>query len=416
MPEREVTFYRVQTRAQALAHLTRFPHLEAEEVGLAGALGRVLAEPVVAPEDLPAFARATVDGYAVRARETFGASEATPALFDLAGEVAMGQVPEVAALPGQAVRVWTGGMLPDGADAVVMLEYARKLDAASLELTKAVAPGANVIAAGEDAAQGQTVLPAGRRLRPQEVGLLAALGLTAVPVVRRPVAAILSTGNEVVPAEAAPGPGQIRDVNGPALAALVSQAGGRALSLGLVPDDPERLRAAVAQGLDQADLVLVSGGSSVGAADWTLRTFLSFPQAELLVHGVAISPGKPLILVRVEAHGRTKSLWGLPGHVASALVSFHLFVQPLLRRRLQGAVEPLGRTVRARLARNLASTQGREDWVRIGLAEQDGRLVAHPILGPSGLVSTLVKADGLLKIDLEVEGLEAGEEVEVHLF
>ena len=408
---REVKFLRVQTRPQALAHLSLFDRLPAEEVPLDLALGRVLARGVTAPDNLPHFLRSTVDGYAVRARDTFGAGESSPGLFDLAGEVTMGSPARAKAGPGRTVKVWTGGMLPEGTDAVVMLEYARVLDETGVELTQAVAPGSNTIAVGEDVAQGEEVLPSGRVLRPQELGLLAALGLARVPVIRKPKAAVISTGVELVPAEAQPGPAQVRDINTHTLCAQVREAGGEPLVLGTVPDDPERLRELVAQGLEQADTVLVSGGSSVGAADWTLSTFLSFARAELLVHGVSISPGKPLIMVRAGQ----KSLWGLPGHAASAMITFHLFVKPLLTQRLLGALPGAGLKIKARLARNLASTRGREDWVRVSLVQENDGYLAVPVLGPSGLISTLVKADGLVRIDYTIEGLEAGEEVEVHL-
>lgn len=410
VPNKDLRFLRVRTRPEALERLSLFNRLETEEIGLEEALGRVLARDLDSPEDLPHFLRSTVDGYAVRARDTFGAGESSPGLFELAGEVTMGRPAGVRVGPGRTVRVWTGGMLPDGADAVVMLEYARVVDQAEVELTKAVAPGGNTIAVGEDVARGTPILPAGRRLRPQELGLLSALGQTRVEVVRRPRAAIISTGVELVPAEARPGPAQVRDINTHTLTAQIREAGAQPSFLGIVPDDPDRLRELVAQGLEEADTVLVSGGSSVGAADWTLSTFLSFPGAELLVHGVSISPGKPLILVRVGQ----KSLWGLPGHAASAMITFHLFLRPLLMGRLLGGTAPDLR-VRARLGRNLASTRGREDWVRVGLVEEEGGFRADPVLGPSGLISTLVRADGLVRIDYKVEGLEAGEEVEVHL-
>ena len=411
LSEKEFSFYRVQTREQALARLDGFDRLPAREAALDRALDRVLAGDLTAGEDLPSFVRSTVDGFAVRAKETFGAAESLPALFELEGEVAMGRPAEARVGPGRAVRIWTGGMLPQGADAVVMLEYSRVLDGTGLELTKAVAPGSNTIEVGEDVAQGEPILTAGTRLRPQELGLLAALGLTKVKVVRRPKAAVISTGSELVPADQNPGPGLIRDVNSHTLAAQIRRAGGEPLDLGLVPDDREEIRELIGRGLERADAVLVSGGSSVGAADWTLKTFMSFPGAELLVHGVSISPGKPLILVRVGQ----KSLWGLPGHVASAMISFELFLKPFLSRRLQGERGPGPLPIRAELTRNLASAQGREDWVRVRLEGGPDRFRAVPVLGPSGLISTLVRADGLVMIDLESEGLEAGETVQVHL-
>lgn len=405
------SFYQLQTREEALARLAVFSRLPAEEVALDEAHGRVLTADLTSSEDLPAFARSTVDGYAVRARDTFGVTESMPGSFELAGEVAMGHPAAVRVAAGQTVRVWTGGMLPEGADAVVMLEYARTLDGGSLELTRPIAPGGNVISAGEDFARGSLVIPAGTRLGPPEVGVLAALGITRVDVVRRPCVAVLATGNEVVPATAAPRPGEIRDVNSHTLVASLAELGASVVLLGIVPDDPARVREEVERGLATADVVLVSGGSSVGAADWTLRTFLSFENAELLVHGVAIAPGKPLIVVRVGE----KCLIGLPGHVASTLITFHLFVRPLLLKRLLGMPAAATRSVTARLSRNVASTPGRETWIRVRLAGTPPRYEAVPVLGPSGLISSLVRADGLLRVPMGTEGLVAGSEVEVEL-
>ncbi len=409
--QRTFAFFRLQTRTEALAHLQRFERLEAETASLKEAVFRVAAEDVVAPEDLPAFVRSTVDGFAVRARETFGASEGSPAYFELAGEAVMGRPAEQELLPGQTIKVWTGGMLPPGADAVVMLEYCRPVDEHSLELTKAVPPGGNTIAVGEDVAKGEVVIRAGDDIRAQEAGLLAGLGVTEVAVVRRPRVAVISTGNELVEYDQTPPPGAIREINSHTLCALLASWGAEPSYLGLIPDDPRRLEELVAEGLEAADAVLVSGGSSVGAADWTLEVFQSFPDSELLVHGVAISPGKPLILVRVGQ----KSLWGLPGHVASAMITAHLFVRPLIRGRLLGASDRAEVTVPAVLTRNLSSGQGREDWVRVRLKRGENGLEATPVLGPSGLISTLTRADGLIKIDLEAEGLLAGSVVEVHL-
>lgn len=404
------SFFQLQTRAEALARLDRFARLEAQTVPLAESVGRVTAEAVTAPVDLPDFARSTVDGYAVRARETFGASEGSPGLFQVDGEVAMGTQPQRELEPGRTMRVWTGGMLPPGADAVVMLEYARPVDEQTVELTKAVPPGGHTIEVGEDVAQGREVIPAGRPLRAQEIGLLAGLGLTEVQVVRRPRVAIISTGDELVEVGQPLTPGRIREINSHTLSAQVNAWGGRAEYLGLVRDNPDRLTELVTAGQRDYDLVLVSGGSSVGVADWTMKVFSSFDGAEELIHGVAISPGKPLILVGV---GQT-SLWGLPGHVASAMITAHLFVRPLIQGRLLGLAARPELTVTARLTRNLASSPGREDWVRVRLARDDGGWTAEPVLGPSGLISTLVRADGLIRLDLDSEGLEAGSSVEVY--
>ena len=412
MTDRDFSFFRLQTRPQALAHLERFARLEAEEIGLEEGWGRVLAEEIASPEDLPPFARSTMDGFAVKAKETFGASESTPALFELAGEVVMGRPAEEVLGSGQTMKVWTGGMVPPGADAVVMLEYVRQADEATVELTRAVAPGAHLIEVGQDVGRGEVVLAAGTRLRAQDLGLLAGLGVRRLKVVRRPQAAIISTGNELVASNEDPSPGCIREINSHTLRALLADLGAEPTYLGLVPDDKERLSELVSRGMAEADTVIVSGGSSVGAADWTLKTFLALDEAELLIHGVSISPGKPIILVRAGS----KSLWGLPGHVAGAFVAFHLFVRPLINQRLLGQKDDPARVVKARLTRNLASAQGREDWVRARLEESGEGLSASPVLGPSGLISTLTRADGLIRVPLEAEGLFKDSLVDVHLF
>ncbi len=390
--------------------------LPPEELDLARCLGRTLAEPLLADEDLPGFTRSTMDGYAVRARDVFGASEGAPALLDCVGECLVGQAVTLKIGPGQTARICTGGMLPQGADAVVMLEYARDAGEHQVELTRALAPGDHVVAADEDAAKGQLLIPAGRTLRPQEIGLLAALGRTQAAVRQRPRVAILSTGDEIIPVEAAPLPGQVRDVNSHSLAALAENAGAEARSFGLVKDDPQALRAAVETALDWADVLLVSGGSSAGRRDYTLRVFAGFPQVEILAHGVAISPGKPLILARRGG----KTLWGMPGHVSSALVCGQVFIVPLIHAllgRADGAEARFGR-IKAELARPVASAQGRRDYIRVALSDpeqEDAPPVAHPILGASGLISTLVKAEALIICPEDQEGLSQGQIVDAYL-
>jgi len=409
------TFFKVKSVQEVLELIKRFQALDAEESPLAAARGRVLAEDVAADEDVPPFDRSTMDGFAVRAADTFGATEGLPALFTVVGEITMGRVPDLTVEPGQTARIWTGGMMPPGADAVVPLEYARPVDQTMVELARPAAPYDHVIRAGEDVKNGQVLVPKGRRLRPQDLGLLAALGREQVQVVRRPTAAVISTGDEIVPVSARPRPGQIRDVNTYTLAALIEEAHGRPILLGLVNDDPARLRAAVAAGLAQADTIIISGGSSVGVRDFTVDVFKSFAGSEILVHGVSVSPGKPTIMARIG----NQTLWGLPGHTVSAMITCDLFIRPLLAR-LSGETDSgpaWGRTVKAVLTRNVPSVHGRQDYVRVRL-EPDARtgLLAHPVLGKSGLISTMVKADGLICIGLNDEGLAKGSEVEVILF
>ncbi|MCX5891328.1 MAG: molybdopterin molybdotransferase MoeA [Deltaproteobacteria bacterium] len=409
-------FFRLQTRQEVLAFYPRFAPVGTEEVELAGAVGRVLAGPVSAPEAVPSFLRASMDGYAVRARDSFGASVGAPQYLEIKGEVAMGAVPDRGVGPGEALRVPTGAMLPAGADAVVMIEYAAQHPDQTLEVRRAVAPGENVLQPGEDVRAGEQLFAAGVRLRPQDIGLLAALGITRLTVPRRPRVAILSSGDEIVPIDQKPGPGQVRDANAYLAAAQVRAWGGLPLIKGIIADDFPALRAALAAALIEADLILISGGSSVGVRDLTLSAIRDLPGAVILVHGVAIRPGKPTILAAVGEDG-AQPLLGLPGHPASAAVVMEVLGRPLLEH-LAGLKPqaPWGRSVTAALSRNLAGASGREDYVRVRLRREGDTLWAEPVLGPSGLLSPLVKSDGLVMIPLGVEGLFKGEQVVVRLF
>lgn len=391
---------------------TRFSVVAAEEVPLASARERVLAETIMAGLDIPGFARSTMDGYALQAASTFGASEGNPGYLAVTGAVAMGEQPNLRIGPGEAVRIATGGMLPPGADAVVMIEHTETLDEATIEVYKSVAPGQHVVTRGEDIAMGETLLVRGQPVRPQEAGLLAALGQESVPVFRRPRIGIISTGDEVVAVGAAPGPGQIRDVNSTTLAAMTLAAGGQPREYGIVNDDADLLKKTCARALAENDMILVSGGSSVGMRDFTIEAFEAQPDAEIMAHGVSISPGKPTILGR----SGNKPMWGIPGHVTSAMVVFRVLVQPFVAH-LGGLDERFRRvfTVPARLTRNLASSQGRVDFVRVRLVERDGALYAEPLLGKSGLIRTMVKADGLVRIAADAEGLDKGDLVAVDI-
>ena len=337
-------FFRLQTRQEVLAHYDRFAPVGVEELDLAAAGGRVLAAPITAPEDVPGFLRATMDGYAVRAQDTFGASVGAPQYLEIKGEVPMGVAPTRGVGPGETLRVATGAMLPPGADAVVMIEYTAEHPDGTLEVRRAVAPGESLLTPGEDVARGEMLFPAGRRLRPQEIGLLAALGIRRLAAYKKPRVAIISSGDEIVPLDAKPRPGQVRDSNAYLAAAQVAEWGGLPLMHGIIPDDFDALRQTLAAALIAADLILISGGSSVGVRDLTLTAIQDLPDSEILVHGVALRPGKPTILA---ALGQTppKPLLGLPGHPASAAVVMEVLGRPLLLR-LAGASDqsPWGRT------------------------------------------------------------------------
>jgi len=371
-----------------------------ETVPVTGAAGRILARDVSADVDVPGFSRSTVDGFAVTAPDTAGAGEAIPAMLTLTGRVEMGTVPELVVSPGACAAIPTGGVLPDGADAVVMLEYCEVLDDQVL-VHRPVAAGENVIRRGDDFRAGEVVCAAGRTLRPQECGVLAAAGVAEVPVTTRPRIAVISTGNELVPPDHVPGPGQIRDANTALVASYVAARGGTPDIRGIIADDPEILRDAVRQAARDCDAVFISGGSSKDERDATARVIGDL--GEVLVHGIAISPGKPTIIGTVG----TTPVVGLPGHPASAFVVLVVLGGHLLSL-MQGA--PVAeRPVRAVLARNVPSARGREEYVRVRL--RDG--AATPCFGPSGLINTLSGSDGLVRIPAGREGLEAGEEVEV---
>jgi molybdopterin molybdotransferase len=403
-------FFNVVDIRTVFGHIQSFAPVGTESIETSRATGRVLAETVTARENLPGFSRSTMDGYAVRASSTFGASESSPAYLLVPGSVAMGQSPLVKAGPGEAVKIATGGMLPVGTDAVVMVEHTEEVDRDTIEIYKSVAPGQHVILEGEDYNKGDTVLTTGQKLRAQETGLLAAVGCENITVFRQPVIAVISTGDEVVPTGQVPGPGQIRDINTYSLSGLITEAGSRPKTFGIVKDNFEDLRQACSQALVQSDMVILSGGSSVGTRDFTIEVINALPGSELLVHGISISPGKPTILAAVGG----KPIWGLPGHVVSAMVVFTKIVQPFINR-ICGLEHPFPETrgIPAQLSRNLASAQGRVDYVRVRLVQKDDRLLAEPILGKSGLINTMVQADGLIEIDSNTEGLDSDTPVSV---
>ncbi|WP_319588948.1 gephyrin-like molybdotransferase Glp [uncultured Desulfobulbus sp.] len=408
-------FFKLISPSDFVALFTDFAPLESEMVAVGTARGRILAEELVSSEALPPFSRSTMDGYAVRAADTFGCSESETALLTVIGEIAMGASGQALSLrPGQAARIWTGGELPQKADAVVMVEYTQPFDEETVAIFRPVAPGENVIRSGEDYAPGTAILDRGSCLRPQDLGVLSGLGITSVPVYCRPRVAILSTGDELVPADQTPPPGKIRDINSTTLAALVEETGGIALVHGICGDDFDRMLAVCTEALNDADVLLLSGGSSVGQRDFTQRVFAAMPGNQMLVHGVSVRPGKPTILARQG----NKALFGLPGHVASALVVFHCFVRPLLRQ-YSGLGATLGlRTVKAITAQQIPSVIGREDYVRVRLTPQDNGAppLATPVYGKSGLLNPLVRADGLLPIGRDVEGLDKGVMSPVLLF
>ena len=391
-----------------MSHLA--PIVEVEEIASSQALGRVTATRVLAPHPLPSFPRATVDGYAVRAADTFGASDSLPCYLRLVGEVPMGTEAGFGLAPGQCAIIHTGGMLPEGADAVVMVEHTQFAVAGEVEILRSVAMGENVLKVGEDVAQGEEVIAAGTRLRPAEIGGLMALGITRLGVARRPRVGILSSGDEVVPPEVAPGPGQVRDVNAYTLCALVEAAGGVAIQYGIVPDNPTDLQAATRRALAECDVVVITAGSSASTRDLTAQVINGLGTPGVLVHGVNVRPGKPTILAVCGG----KAVIGLPGNPVSALVIAMLFVVPVIEF-LQGMRRGLPHPyVQARLAINLPSQAGREDWFPVRLVPVENGYRAEPIFGKSNLIFHLAQADGLVRIPADANGLAAGELVDVY--
>ncbi|MFC5994707.1 gephyrin-like molybdotransferase Glp [Pseudonocardia hispaniensis] len=400
-------FFTARTVAEALAGFRPARRTPVQTVPLAAALHRVPAAEVLAPAPLPGFTRSTVDGFAVRAADTYGASEGLPSYLDLLGAVRMGSAPEVSVSPGGCVAMPTGGVLPAGADAVVMVEFTAETMPGTIEVTRPVAPGGGLVRADEDVPAGAALVPAGRPLRASDLGLLAAAGVTDVGVHARPRVVIVSTGDEVVPPDTAElVVGQVRDATASALAALVTDAGGEPRVAGIVPDDPGALETTLRAVLPTADLVVVSAGSSVGARDETAAAVAAL--GTVWCHGLAIKPGKPTLL----ADCGGVPVVGLPGNPLSALVVFRLVGVPLVWRLAGCAVPPPEPSTRAVLSRDLASAAGRLDVVQVQLREG----VAEPVFGPSALLSVLTRADGYVVVPEPATGLDAGVEVEVVLY
>ena len=402
-------FFTTRTVAEALAGFRPRRRTGTETVPLDLALRRVPSEPVTAPHPLPGFRRSTVDGYAVRAADTYGVSEGLPGYLAVTGSVRMGTAPEQEVTPGGAVAIPTGGVIPPGADAVVMIEYTAEAMPGTIEVVRPVAPGEGVVRADEDARPGDEIVGRGRPLRPQDLGMLAAAGVTSVTVHEKPVVTIFSTGDEVVPADTPElKPGQVRDATAAALAALVSDAGGEPVFGGIVPDDPGALEAALRAALLVSDVLVISAGSSVGTRDETANAVARLGQPGIWCHGLAIKPGKPTLLA--ECAG--VPIIGLPGNPRSALVVFRLIGAPVVRLVGGWATPPPEPSTRARLSRDLASATGRLDVVQVKV--DDG--LAVPVFGLSALLSVLTAADGYIVIPDEATGLDAGSEVNVILY
>lgn len=400
----------IEALALLLAHLSH--RTLAETIATAAATGRITANPIYAPHPLPTFRRSTMDGYAVRAADSYGASQQLPALLRVIGEVAMGHLAGDGPAIGEAILIHTGGMLPTMADAVAQVEHTQQVAANEIELFRPVAVGQNVLQIGEDVQEGALLFPAGHLLRPQDIGGLLALGLTQVEVASQPRVTVLATGDELQPPEAPAGPGQVRDINSYTIGGQIQQAGGLPVLAGIIPDELEKLQLAAAKALAESDMLVLSAGSSVSVRDVTMQAIDSLGQPGVLLHGVATRPGKPTIVGAVAG----KPVLGLPGNPVSAMVQFQMLGRPAIYR-LQGLTHPpYTPRLLARLTHNIASETGREDYIPAKLEQTEQGWLARPLFGKSNLIYTLVNSDGLIKIPLDVGGVPAGEWVELFLY
>ena len=399
-------FFTAKTVAEALADFRPAHRTAAETVALDDALASIPAVDILAGEALPGFDRSAVDGYAVRARDTFGASEAIPAYLTLAGTVTMGAPPGLELPAAAAIAVPTGGALPDRADAVVMIEYTQEAMPGTIEVVRPVAPGEGIVRRDEDIAPGAVAVPAGVPIRAQDIAMLAALGITGITVHGRPQVAILATGDELVAPDAPTvAPGQVRDALSVSVGALVREAGGRPQPPRIVRDDRGALLDALRESLARSDVVVICAGSSVGGRDETAAAVASLSGAEIWCHGLAIKPGKPTLL----ADSGGIPIIGLPGNPRSALVVFRLLGMPLVRRAGGWTADHRDASTPGRLARDLPSAAGRLDVVQVRVHGEE----VEPIFGPSALLSVLTSADGYVIVPEDANGLSAGELVEV---
>jgi len=407
-------FRRLASREEALERIRRYVKmkpLRVEDVELTRAHGRVLAVDVKAPIDVPQFPRATMDGYAVRSQDTFGASEENPLELKVTGRVDVGEKPSVVVGPGEAVEVATGSAIPDGADAVVPVEWTRGGAGGSILVLRGVASGENVMEVGRDIRRGDVVLRRGTRLTPTALGVLSALGMPKIKVYAKPRVAILSTGRELVEPGGPLADGRIYDVNWITLYASVEECGGEPIFLGVAGDDPKEISGMLRKGLGMADLVLVSGGTSVGATDLMRNVVDGLGEPGVIVDGVRMKPGKPTIIGVVGS----KPIFCLPGNPTSALVSFHNFAAPVIRA-MAALPETRRLRIKARMATRLIPASGRLNTIPVRLETRGGGVYACPILRGSGAITSLALADGYVEIPEDVKLVEEGEEVQVHLF
>lgn len=382
--------------------------LSIEKIDILDAFDRILARNIISPIAVPQFNRSTVDGYAIQSSDSHGASDFIPIFLNITGMVLMGEKTALKVSAGEAVYVPTGGMIPEGADSVVMIEHVEKLDEDTLTIHKPVCTGENIIYQGDDVRRGQLVLEKGKRLTSQDIGVLAAIGVSKVDVYLKPKFYIISTGDEIIDLDEELTLGKVRDINGYVLNTMVQKMGGETVNKVIVNDDFELLRNEVRKGIDHSDIIIISGGSSVGTRDFTHDVINSFKGKGVFVHGVSIKPGKPTIIGEIEG----KAVFGLPGHPVSAIIVFKAFIEYFLKT-VMNITENLNMT-KALLDFNFHSSPGKETYQVVNLQERDGKMYAIPSFGKSGLITLLSKASGYLIIPDHIEGLNKGEEVNVY--
>ncbi|MHB9912322.1 molybdopterin molybdotransferase MoeA [Clostridium botulinum] len=382
-----------------------------EEVELLSSMDRVIYEDIVSHINVPNFRRSTVDGYAVNSKDVAGASESMPAMMNYRGEVFMGKIPEVNIdFPGDCVYVPTGGMIPEGSDSVIMVEYTERVHEDTVLINKATAYGEKVVEIGEDIAKEEVIIKKGERLRPYEIGVLSSLGITKVSVCRNPKVAIISTGDEIVDPNKEPNLGEVRDINSYLLQASIIEDGGIPINYGIIRDDFNLLKNTVEKAIEDTDIVLISGGSSVGKKDVTIDVINSLGDPGVFVHGIAIKPGKPTIIGNV----KDKIVFGLPGHPLSAAVVYKVIVKYYIDK-IAGVKEKVFPIV-CKFNINYHSAKGREEYLPVTLNWQENEIIASPIFSKSGLISGFSKAYGFIKIDKNLEGIKKDEKVFVYRF
>lgn len=380
-------------------------------VNLAEALGRVLSEDITSKENIPGFRRSAVDGYSIKASASSGASEAMPAIFTLIDEINMGEsASRKLQYINQCSYVPTGGMIPEGADSIVMIEYSEKLDDETILINKAAYPGENLVEEDEDIALGERILCKGSRLKPYDIGMLSALGIMKVKVYKKMRFGIISTGDEIVSPEIVPQKGQVRDINTYLLDSLIKEAGGDSVIYGVCKDELTAVKDTLIAAKDSCDIVLISGGSSVGKKDETLMAIESIEGARLLVKGIAIKPGKPTII----AKAGDKLIIGLPGHPLACAVVFKALIQEYLNNKYGVNIEEY--PIPCSLSINYHKAKGREEFLPVSLKYEKEELKAVPIITKSGIISSFSKAFGYIRIAKNIEGLREGEGVLVHKF